>query len=81
MSAKSFKEATVALKGYIFSEHRNRHLNQTKKKQEKQEKNIPRCESEDHYQQELKSPLSDQNLLNKSTFKCENCKVRIFCKF
>ena len=23
----------------------------------------------------------DQNLLNKSTFKCQNCKVRIFCIF
>ena len=75
MSAKSFKEATVGSKGYIFSEHRKRHLNKTKKKNTYH--SVKAYSLGDHYQQELKSPLSDQNLLNKSTFKCENCKLRI----
>lgn len=51
--------------------------NKTKKENTTKTKTTTVCKLGNHKQRKLKSPLSDQNLLNRSTTsKCERCKER-----
>jgi hypothetical protein len=57
----------------VFGGSQHGYLNKIKKTCQRPPQFIKGSTLEIHYPQELKSPLSDQNLLSKSASKCEVC--------